>query len=461
MKLIASITLTGLLAIAGCTSPPADATTAAAAAPSLDSDIPKLASITGDAEPASDVVPSTQPATAPAMPGLPQGHPDISKLMGGQQPATQPSGSPQLPKGHPDISKLTGGEQQAQEQPAGTPQLPKGHPDISKLRAASTQPTAGTLKVRAVQGTAGAPPAGADPIIVEVYGNDQLIGKLDIKLDDDGTTTIDNIPTGPGYQVLARVTHAGVEFDGVIEANNRSLQLSVPVFESTETRPDWNVQMRHLIVQPADDGVQVMEVIAISNPSDRAWLGEKPAADGKRMVFTVPLPADATKVQLAGGFHECCTKVENGRITNTMPLVPGVTQYQFSYVVPVKNGSADITATFAVPVKSMMVLVPEGTSASAIGLEGPKTVNMGNGNTQYFKGADLPANKEVKLTVKSNGTGTVGSTTRTGAGARDDFDTAAAVKAVGGVGLLLVFLLGGAFMFMKSPRQVRSNRQSA
>src|SRR6476620_5738491 len=182
MKMIASITLMGLLAIAGCASRPADAKTATAAAPSLDSNLPKLASIAGDAEPASDVA---QPSTAPAMPGLPQGHPDLSKLMGGQPPATQPSGTPQLPKGHPDISKLSGGEQQTQEQPAGTPQLPKGHPDISKLRASSTQPTAGTLNVRAVQGTAGAPPVGADPIIVEVYGNDQLIGKLDIKLDDD------------------------------------------------------------------------------------------------------------------------------------------------------------------------------------------------------------------------------------------------------------------------------------
>jgi hypothetical protein len=186
-------------------------------------------------------------------------------------------------------------------------------------------------------------------------------------------------------------------------------------------------------------------------------VGEKPGADGKRTVFTVPLPADATKVQLVGGFHDCCTKVENGRITNTMPLVPGVTQYQFAYVLPAKNGTADITASFAVPVKSMMVLVPEGVSASAVGLEGPKTVNMGNGNTQYFKGADLPANKEVKLSVKASGAGIGGSTTRTGA-VRDDFDTAAAVKAIGGVGLVLVFLLGGAFMFMKSPRQVRSSR---
>lgn len=458
MKLIASITLTGLLAIAGCASRPADTTTAAT--PPIDTNLPKLASTAGDAEPASDLVPSTQPATAPSMPGLPKGHPDISKLMGGQQqPAAQDQ--PQLPKGHPDISKLTGGEQQPHEQPAGTPELPKGHPDISKLRASATQPVAGTLTVRAVQGTAGAPAVGADPITVEVYGNEQLIGKLDIKLDDDGTTTIDNIPTGSGYQVLARVTHGGVEFDGVVDANNRTVQLSIPVFESTETRPDWNVQMRHLIVQPADDGVHVMEVIAISNPADRAWLGEKPGTDGKRTVFTVPLPADAIKVQLAGGFHECCSKIENGKITNTMALVPGVTQYQFTYVVPATKGTADISASFAVPVKSMMVLVPEGVSASAVGLEGPKTVNMGNGNTQYFKGADLAANKEVKVTVKASGTGTGGSTTRTGAAARDDFDTAAAVKAIGGVGLVLVFLLGGAFMFMKSPRQVRSSRQAA
>jgi hypothetical protein len=87
--------------------------------------------------------------------------------------------------------------------------------------------------------------------------------------------------------------------------------------------------MRHLIVQPADDGVQVMEGIAISNQAT-ARGSAKNRRRWQAHVFHCATARDATKVQLAGGFHEMLHQgPENGRIANTMPLVPGVTQYQF------------------------------------------------------------------------------------------------------------------------------------
>jgi hypothetical protein len=99
--------------------------------------------------------------------------------------------------------------------------------------------------------------------------------------------------------------------------------------------------------------------------------------------------------------------------------------------------------------------VPEGAAASGEGLEGPKTVNMGNGNTQYFKATNLPANKLVKLSID---VGSVKKVKQSAAVAPNPFDAATAAKAIGGVGAILVVLLGAAFMLMKSPRQVQAQK---
>jgi hypothetical protein len=369
-----------------------------------------------------------------------------------QQQQQQPSGMPGLPAGHPDISHA-----QPTTQPAAgdMPALPKGHPDISKLSQNTMQPVAGNLIVRAVQSTAGGPAIGADPVSVSVYGHNQLIGKLDAKLEADGTVRVDNIPTGAGYQVVARVTHGGVDFEAVCEAKDKAVELTVPVYESTDQRPDWSVQMRHAVVHAGDDGLHVMEVMAIENPTDRAWAGEAPGADGKRTTFVLPLPAGAGNVKVGAGFHDCCTTIADGKITNTMALVPGVTQYQFSYTLPVTNGKAELIATAPAAVKTMLVLLPETAIVSADGLDGPKSANMGQGNMQYFKSTNLPANKQVKLTID---VGSVKKVTKTGAAAADGFDGATAAKAIGGVGAILVVLLGGAFLLMKSPRASRASR---
>jgi hypothetical protein len=142
-----------------------------------------------------------------------------------------------------------------------------------------------------------------------------------------------------------------------------------------------------------------------------------------------------------------------------MALVPGISQYQFNYVIPLRDGKADLLASTPAPVKMMMVVVPEGAAASGEGLEGPKTANMGHGNSTYFKASNLPANKPVKLSIDVRSAKKVGQSTTPAT--NNPFDAATAAKAIGGVGAILVVLLGAAFMAMKSPRQVRAQKQHA
>jgi hypothetical protein len=449
--------LAGALVIAGCAQPtipassPAPELVAAPAPAPIDS--PQPAEST---EPAKLMVLDAPPAGTADAPATQPASPLKEWVNGSAKPAqTEPKpdapATPALPSGHPDISKMT--------RPAMGGQLPAGHPDISKLTApATTQPVIGSLTIRAAQGTAGGPAIGAEPVNVEVYVDGEVTGKLDTKLQDDGTVKVQGVPVGPGVQAIVKVTHAGVEFQAIAQADDASQkdqQVTIPVFESTDQVPAWTVQMRHVIVEPFGDAVNVVEMLAIQNPTDKAWTGVADSSSGKRATFTLPLPQGATNITLSGGFHDCCVNTDGGKLTNTMALIPGVTQYQVAYSVPAKDGKATLTAAAPAPVKQMMVFVRgEHPSVVAQGMEGPKTANMGNGDVTYFTATDLEAGKEVKLTVAAAGV-----PVRKAAAPGSTAATGQIVKALAGAGGLLILVLGGAFMFIRAPKSVKKTSE--
>jgi hypothetical protein len=156
-------------------------------------------------------------------------------------------------------------------------------------------------------------------------------------------------------------------------------------------------------------------------------------------------------VQLAGFSDKA--RFDSGKVAEEGAMVPGVTQYQLHYSVPLAKGHADFTAVAPAPVNTMMVFFPDdGSKITATGLEGPKTVNMGNGSTRYFKGENLGAGHEAKLTVENAVVAPAKkSSAAAGASFSGSINGAEIAKAIAGVGAVLIFLFGGALLLIKSP----------
>jgi hypothetical protein len=446
---LTALCVAALLVLFACAAGPRQNVKVIATVPQ-ESAAPILASAAPDAAPATQPAPAVEAAPQPPQPPQPPQLPPV--------PA-----SPTLPKGHPDISQMMQ-QQQQQQQPGAGQQLPSGHPDISRMRApASTRPTMiGKLTVRAVQSTkdAKAIPAGT-PVTVELSVNEQVLDKREGKLDESGVATFDAIPVLTGVQPVARVNYNGVDYEAagsVMDGTHADQQLQVQVYESTETEPAWQIRMQHVMVAPSAEGMQVMEMLAVENPTDRAWIG-KAAADGKRTTTVFPLPAGAANVQLAGGFHECCVKTEADRIVNSMALTPGITQFRVVYTVPVKDGKAELSLTAPAAVSHAMFFVPDdGSTVSAQGLESGGVAEMGNGKTRFYKAKDVAAGAIMKLSLS-------GITARAAAGSNESgpppagaaLESAASgqiAKVVAGGGGLAIFVVGGMLLLMKSPKRV-------
>jgi hypothetical protein len=305
----------------------------------------------------------------------------------------------------------------------------------------------------------GKPIVAGTPVTVELYQNDQVLDKREGKLDDSGIAAFDMIPLSPGLQAVARVKYDGVEFEAsgnVMDAAQSDQQVQVQVYESTETEPAWQIRMQHVMVQPTTHGMQVMEMLAVENPTDRAWIG-KPGADGKRTTTVFPLPAGAADVQLVGGFDERCVKTEGARIINSMALAPGVSQFRVVYNVPVREGTAELALTTPAAVSHAMFFVPDDGSTVAVqGLEAGGVADMGNGKTRFYKANDVAAGAVMKLTVS-------GITARAGANDPAAPSTASSLgssasgqipRIIAAAGGLVIFIVGGMLLLMKSPKRV-------
>lgn len=379
------------------------------------------------------------PATQPA---LPTGHPDISQMV---QPAA-PSGS--LPAGHPDILQTTPNPNSTGAAGSAGParmNLPAGHPDLSQVTPPTSQPrVTGTLYIRGIQGTKDGPAVASDSFAVEMYIRTQLLERIEGKLDANGRAMITGVPLGLSPLPTVKVTHAGVEYQATgqpFSTGAPTQEVQVPVYETTDQAPSWNVRMQHVMVESVPGGLQVMEMLAIDNPTDRAWMGE--SRDGRRITFTLTLPEGATDVKLMSGFHEYGTLIDGSKLHNTMALNPGSTQYQVSYLVPAIKGEAKIDVTAPAAVQNLMLFLPDdGTTVKPTGLEYGGASDMGTGKRRFFKASSLAAGQTVSALVSGILDAPVAKSNM-GAG------SAQAAQIIAGIGAAIILLFAVAFLFIK------------
>jgi hypothetical protein len=323
------------------------------------------------------------------------------------------------------------------------------------------------VNVQAVQGTTGGPAVGADEVRIEVFDahTNSVVAKVEGKLNEQGAVRVGGLPVGPAYQPVVTVVHNGVAYRAYGEPMNSAApkDISVQVFETTDRDPGWEVRMRHVMLQPMENGVQVMDVIAVANDSDRSYIGAA-QPDNSRVTFALPLAPNAKDVTFMAGFDDCCSKIVDGRIVNSMAILPGANQYQYTYFVPMVDGKTELLATSPALAKQVMVLVPDdGTEVTVTGGLESGVTDMGGRKIRYFKAGGVQANSEIKVTVagkpvKATGAA-VAPTGSAGTAAVSPFasaDIGQMAKAIAGVGALLIVLFGGALLVRKPIKTVRA-----
>ncbi|USN99292.1 MAG: hypothetical protein H6810_01035 [Phycisphaeraceae bacterium] len=277
-------------------------------------------------------------------------------------------------------------------------------PMIPPAMPAAGPTASGNLAIRAIPGTRDAAiPAGAK-VLVTLFHQGRPVRQLDATLDDTGLAVLSDVPVVAALTPVVQVEYSGVTYQDTgpeMTPEHPDSSVQVTVFETTNAKPAWRVVSRQVLVTPSPGRVSVSETVYVDNPSDKTWLGDKPASNGKTTTVDLSLPERAENVTLGGGFHGwCCTTFEGGTLAVQMPLMPGKYVYQFTYDVATPTGEGTISLGADAVTDEVAMFIPEsGVTASPDGLS-PGSVQMTeSGPLRLYVGRGVGPGQRVSVAL--------------------------------------------------------------
>ncbi|MBL4701168.1 MAG: hypothetical protein JKX85_07910 [Phycisphaeraceae bacterium] len=319
------------------------------------------------------------------------------------QPAMAlPQGHPQLPAGHPQMPASNAAV------PSGHPQMPAGHPVVGgEQSSVPAVPFSASIAIKATQGTQDAKAPAGNAVRVEFYVQNKIVKTINGKLDEHGVHIVEKVQLDGPAQALVTLTHAHVPYRAMTQmmsAKQPDQMVRLNIFETTTQNPGWQMNMRHIMVQRIPQGLVVKEMISITTPGDRTWLGspmseliDNVPADA-RATLVIPISNTASEIVLGKGLKGDQIKVVGHRIVDGLPLLPGTIQVQVSYLIPVIEGKALIQIIVPTDIKHLMVFTPDdGSTITVHGLKVGESMKAGPQMVRMFSASKIVAGQKISL----------------------------------------------------------------
>lgn len=259
----------------------------------------------------------------------------------------------------------------------------------------------GVIEGAVTNGATGKPVAGVT-VTLERFEGMTPVETLTAQTDSAGKYRFDKLPLNDKLIYIARVSYGDVEYPSdmiTFKSGETSQSAPIEVFDTTQDGSGISIDRAHVIVRPAAAGVEVSEMIAVSNSGQGAYVGKLGGA-GPATTLRFYLPAGAGEPTFdAGALGERFIAMADG-FADTQPVRPGVgvDQIIFSYLLPGQKGSWTMPYRLAYSTKALNVLVAEGWVVS-----GPDVAyvgKMGSSASAFLNYAvtNVTADKPINLT---------------------------------------------------------------
>jgi hypothetical protein len=172
--------------------------------------------------------------------------------------------------------------------------------------------------------------------------------------------------------------------------------LDLNVFEPTEKDDDISVKMHHVLIDKDGDLLGVKELLEVENRGNKVYVGWREAEPGKKETMRISLPEGASDVkflQSTTGWR--VVQVKDGFLY-TLPIMPGVSQLQFSYTIDTKGEDFKFLKTLNIKTDKFWIIYPDGTfqvSSDQLKFAGP----MEEKDQKYYtlSGQDFPRGFQI------------------------------------------------------------------
>ncbi len=262
----------------------------------------------------------------------------------------------------------------------------------------------GTVVVRLQNGTPGAPPpAGVEVSLIPVQGTQAAGQRLTATTDAQGVARFEGVDRSLTY--LASVTYQGILYSSAppqaFSEGSELLELTVPVYETTDDPSSVRLSQAHLIVSPDPDALHVAVLMVLENGGDRAYVG-RPDDDGQTTTFAFPLPSGTEGVALDGEIGPLEARVVGGELRTSAPVPPGTVQWLLQFNLPASGSTMEFSFLLPLDAGVLSVFVPDvGAQVEVKGLAPQEPVTLQGTTFLQWRASGVVA--ETPVTVRVSG----------------------------------------------------------
>lgn len=298
----------------------------------------------------------------------------------------------------------------------------------------------GVIAGQVVNGTEGAQSElGGISVTVFPFVGETNLAPITATTQADGRFRVENLPTDTDRRYGLQAAYKGVDYvhPQLIELDEgASASVTLQVYGTTTDDAAISVGRNHIIVDFADNGLQVAEMYVFRNSGDRAYVGA-----GETIRFG--LPAGAQNLSFDDPRMSQSTELVENQVVDTLPVPPGNRQVLVSYTVPYDGQSVTFQKGITYQTQNLNVLVPDvGVEVEAALLQADEPVST-QASTQFlnYTGQDVPAGEELVLKLSNLPRGNTGAGAGSSVSVPPDRSGTLRWFGVGFVALALTFAL--------------------
>jgi hypothetical protein len=258
-----------------------------------------------------------------------------------------------------------------------------------------------SVKVRVVNGTAGAEPTVALSILLLATGLDgRVAATAQGQTDEFGAFEFGDLPLLNGGQYVFSVDYAGVLYTEVLLPEELSEGVQIDVYETT--RDVTVVQFRRQVmvvagVDPSEREISAIEFVLLANDSDRTLL---PDVSNPAMMsflrFSLPPGTHDLDVQSNLPSREIISVGTGFAVTS--PVIPGGHSVEFSYIFPYEGDTISYRQPLLQGAEVYQVLVPDRLAPVGVGgLDKVEPVHIQDTRYQAWEGRSISPGQGVEL----------------------------------------------------------------
>ncbi len=257
------------------------------------------------------------------------------------------------------------------------------------------QAGAGVIRGSVEQGTQGGAAVISPTVKLNAFLGFEPVATFTTTLTSDGSFAFEQLGLDPNLNYIASVGAGGTNYSSSfinLSPITPTVETGITVFDTTSDASAISVERLHWILEIEQGALLVGQIYALSNDSDRTFVGSTVGSSDVPVTFAMQVPPGAQDITFDTGTLGERFKQVGPAIYDTLPIPPGQATRQviMRYVLPYEGTTVDLAQELLYPAAEVSMLVSDlqDLKVNATGLTFQSIENMGNLAYQFWGAQD-------------------------------------------------------------------------